>query len=272
MNTKTEISKIVKERYSDIAEGKLMVDHGCCSNCGCSSTEVNEKVNIIMHESYSNIKGYQAEADLGLGCGIPTQFAGIKSGDTVVDLGSGAGNDCFIARAECGEQGWVIGIDFTDEMIKKARENLSKTAYKNVEFIKGDIEDIPLDNATADVVISNCVLNLVADKEQAFSEIYRILKNKGHFCVSDIVSKGELPESLKKDAEMYAGCVAGAIPFEEYLDIIQKRGFKNIQIHKLRQISLPEAVLDNIPETDERQSLIRGDTGLFSITISGYKN
>ena len=224
-----------------------------------------------MQDDYTKMEGYVAEADLGLGCGLPTEHAGIKKGDTVVDLGSGAGNDAFIARSIVGEEGKVIGIDMTEDMIGKAVSNNFKAGYKNVDFRLGDIENIPLDNNVADVVVSNCVLNLVPDKEKAFSEIYRILKPGAHFCVSDIVVQGEITEELKKSAEMYAGCVSGALQQEEYLGIIHQAGFRNVEIKKTKRIELPAELLkDFLSETgirDYKENL----KGIFSITVTGYK-
>jgi ubiquinone/menaquinone biosynthesis C-methylase UbiE len=179
--------------------------------------------------------------------GLPTQFARIKPGDTVIDLGSGAGNDCFVARAETGPTGRVIGIDFTPEMIRKSRENAVQLGFSNVEFRTGDIEKIPVTANAADVVVSNCVLNLVPDKKRVFCEIFRVLKNGGHFSISDVVLAGELPEALKKDAEMYAGCVAGAVQREEYLGFITKTGFVNLQIQKEKPIIIPDDILSKYP-------------------------
>ena len=177
------------------------------------------------------------EADLGLGCGLPTEYAGIEKGNVVIDLGSGAGNDVFVARALVGDEGKVIGIDFTNEMLIKANTNLQKLGFKNIEFKLGEIESMPLDDNFADVVVSNCVLNLVPDKQKAFNEINRILKPGAHFCVSDIVLKGQLPSELKKSAEMYAGCVAGAVQQELYLDIIKHAGFSNVEVKKPKQLN-----------------------------------
>ncbi len=263
-----DLKQIVKEKYSEIAkQSKEQNESSCCGATGsCSSVDYT-----VFSESYDKQKGYNPDADLGLGCGIPTQFALIKEGDSVLDLGSGAGNDCFVARAIVGETGKVTGIDFTDEMLKKADENVKKLGHTNVEFIKGDIEEMPMPNNQYDVVLSNCVLNLVPDKNKAFSEIFRVLKPDGHFCVSDVVIKGNLPEKLRKDAEMYAGCVSGAIEMDEYLGIIKQNGFKNIQIHKQKEISIPEDILGKYLTTDERSGFNNGNIGIYSITVSGYK-
>jgi ubiquinone/menaquinone biosynthesis C-methylase UbiE len=225
----------------------------------------------IFSEDYSASQGYNPEADLGLGCGIPTDFAGIRKGDHVLDLGSGAGNDCFVARALVGDSGKVTGLDFTDEMLTKARANNTKLGYTNVEFLKGDIEAMPVPESVVDVVVSNCVLNLVPDKQKAFAEISRVLKPGGHFCVSDVVIRGDLPASLKQDAEMYAGCVSGAIQMDAYLGIIEKLGFQNITIHKQKAITIPDEIMSNYLSADQLQEFKDGGTGIFSITVSGKK-
>jgi ubiquinone/menaquinone biosynthesis C-methylase UbiE len=208
---------------------------------------------------------------LGLGCGIPTQFAAIKTGDHILDLGSGAGNDCFVARAIVGETGKVTGLDFTDAMVTKAIANNQKLGFTNIEFVQGDIEEMPLPDNTFDVIVSNCVLNLVPDKNKAFAQMMRVLKPGGHFCVSDVVIKGELPEALRKDAEMYAGCVSGAIGMDEYLQIIENKGFKNTTVHKQKEISIPADILANYLTPEEIVSFQNGETGIYSITVSGYK-
>jgi ubiquinone/menaquinone biosynthesis C-methylase UbiE len=224
-----------------------------------------------MSDSYDNLEGYYSDADLGLGCGLPTEFARISKGDTVVDLGSGAGNDVFVARRLAGESGTVIGIDFTDEMLGKARTNAEKLGYTNVSFVKGDIESMPLDNDIADVVISNCVLNLVPDKKAAFSEIYRILKQGGHFSVSDIVVNGDLPEGIQKAAEMYSGCVSGAISKKDYLGVIEQAGFRNLLIQKEKKIVIPDEILMNYLSPDEMIAFKQNDDIIYSITVFAEK-
>jgi len=224
-----------------------------------------------MADDYTKLQGYIADADLGLGCGLPTEHALIRPGDTVVDLGSGAGNDCFVARSLAGETGRVIGIDFTERMIEKAKENAMKLGFDNVEFRQGDIENLPLAGGIADVVVSNCVLNLVPNKAQAFAETFRILKPKGHFSVSDIVLSGDLPQGLQQSAEMYAGCVSGAIQKEEYLSIIQKAGFKNIIVQKEKRISLPDEILQQYLGIAEMEEFKTGKAGIFSITVFAEK-
>ncbi len=265
MVTNDELKNIVKEKYAEIAVQSEK--KGC--GCGCGSSKIVDYT--IIKDEYHNLDGYVEDADLNLGCGLPTEFAGIKKGDTVIDLGSGAGNDVFIARAIVGETGKVIGLDFTEEMLAKANKNNAKLGYKNVEFKLGEIEQMPFENKIADVVVSNCVLNLVPDKKKAFAEIYRILKPGAHFCVSDIVLKGELNPELKKSAAMYAGCISGALQQEEYLDIINQSGFKNIEIKKTKRIDLPDELLKNYLDEDGIKSYKKNVEGIFSITVVGYK-
>lgn len=277
MSSKTDLKQTVKAKYTDIALG--MNGLGCCGPSSACCGESNLVGFTMIGDEYKNVDGYLADADLGLGCGLPTEYAGIKKGDTVIDLGSGAGNDAFIAQSIVGEKGKVIGIDMTEEMIKKAKSNNLKIGYDNVEFKLGDIEDIPLPDNIADVVVSNCVLNLVPDKVKAFSEIYRILKPGAHFCISDVVLRGELNEELKKSAELYAGCVAGALQQDDYLQIISSIGFKDIEIKKTKKIDLPEELLalylseQGIKEYKENLSQRNGlPKGIFSITVVGTKN
>jgi arsenite methyltransferase len=269
MQTSEELKNVVKEKYGEIA--KASSGMGCCgpvSSC-CSDSAALDFT--MIGDEYKNMDGYVADADLGLGCGLPTEFAGIKKGDTVVDLGSGAGNDVFIARTLVGETGNVIGLDFTQEMIDKANTNKVKLGYSNVEFHLGDIEQMPFENNIADVVVSNCVLNLVPDKQKAFSEIYRILKPGAHFCVSDIVIQGEMTEELKKSAEMYAGCVSGALKQDEYLKIIEEAGFKNIEIKKSKKIDLPEDLLSKYLSEQGIKEYKNNLKGVFSITVIANK-
>ncbi len=264
-----DLKRIVKEKYGEIA--KSPEDENQASCC-CQSTDCCSSVDYtIISESYEELDGYNPAADLNLGCGIPTQFANIKKGDSVLDLGSGAGNDCFVAHALVGDTGKVTGLDFTEEMLLKAGQNLKKLGYKNVFFVKGDIEEMPLPNNQFDVVLSNCVLNLVPDKNKAFSEIFRVLKAAGHFCVSDVVIKGQVPEKLRKDAEMYVGCVSGAIEMDEYIETMKLNGFKNIEIHKKKEISLPDELLRKYLDGDEIKEFENGKFGIISITVSGYK-
>jgi SAM-dependent methyltransferase len=265
--TSEQLKELVKEKYGQIAlQSKDDNASSCCGATGCSTIDYT-----VMADDYTKLNGYVADADLGLGCGLPTEFAKIKEGDTVVDLGSGAGNDAFVARSITGEKGKVIGIDFTEKMVEKAKVNAGKLGYSNVEFRQGDIENMPLAGNIADVVVSNCVLNLVPNKEQAFAETFRILKKGGHFSVSDIVLVGDLPEGLQKSAEMYAGCVSGAIQKDEYLSIIQQAGFSAITIQKEKRITLPDDILKDYLSVDQIQEFKSGKTGIFSITVYAEK-
>lgn len=267
MSSNQQIKDVVKQKYSGIALQGKRDDQASCCNAGCCSKEVYN----IMSEEYSNLEGYNADADLGLGCGLPTQFAKISKGDTVIDLGSGAGNDCFIARHETGENGKVIGIDFTPAMIEKAWVNAGRLKYTNIEFRLGDIEKMPVADNVADVIVSNCVLNLVADKDAVFKEIFRVLKPGGHFSISDIVLTGNLPEPLRRAAEMYAGCVSGAIQKEAYMEIIHADGFFNIIIQKEKSITIPDGILKDHLNNEELKGFKTGNTGIFSITVYGEK-
>lgn len=262
-----DIKEMVKQKYGEIAlQDKAVNMSSCCGAGGCSTEVYN-----IMSDDYGNLKGYNSEADLGLGCGLPTQFAGIKKGDTVIDLGSGAGNDCFVARHEVGDSGKVIGIDFTPEMIEKARLNADKLQFNNVEFRMGDIENMPLGAELADVIVSNCVLNLVPDKNAVFRDMFRVLKPGGHFCISDVVLSGKLPDALKKDAEMYAGCVSGAIQKDVYLELIAANGFQDTRISIEKPINIPDDILIRYMNQEEINTYRSGATGIFSITVSANK-
>lgn len=267
MNTEQELKELVRQKYSEIAlQDKEDNQASCCGATGCSTEVYN-----IMSDDYTELKGYNADADLGLGCGLPTQFAKIKKGDVVIDLGSGAGNDAFIARAETGETGKVIGIDFTEAMINKARANAEKLAFHNVEFRFGDIEKMPVTANVADVIVSNCVLNLVPNKDAVIKEIYRVLKPGGHFSISDVVLIGTLPTGLRKSAEMYAGCVSGAIQKDVYLELIKANGFKNISIQKEKVINIPTNILKDHLTAEELTKFQTRDAGIFSITVYAEK-
>lgn len=267
MQTENELKELVKQKYSEIAlQDKGTNQSSCCGAGGCSTEVYN-----IMTDDYTNLEGYNPDADLGLGCGLPTQFAKIKAGDIVIDLGSGAGNDAFIARKETGETGKVIGVDFTPAMISLARTNAEKLDFHNVEFRQGDIEHMPVSANMADVIVSNCVLNLVPNKDAVIKEIYRVLKPGGHFSISDIVLVGNLPESLRSAAEMYAGCVSGAIQKEVYLELIHSNGFGNVIIQKEKQIIIPDDILKNYLSESQIAAFRTGDTGIFSITVYAEK-
>jgi arsenite methyltransferase len=269
MNTNTEIKNAVREKYADIANQSK--EQNLTSCCGATSSCCGDDVYNIMADDYSKLEGYNPDADLGLGCGLPTEFAKIKAGDTVIDLGSGAGNDAFVARKLTGEKGRVIGVDFTEPMIARARENADKLGLNNVEFRQGDIEDMPVTANKADVIVSNCVLNLVPNKHKVFGEIYRVLKPGGHFSISDIVLEGPLPEKWKQVAELYAGCVSGAIQKNEYLSIIEETSFKNIILQKDRTINIPDEILANYLSAEEIAEYKKGKTRIASITVYAEK-
>ena len=266
MKTTINLKDLVRGKYAEIA--KASSTSGCC--CGSVSCEPSADYSVFS-DDYTNQPGYVADADLGLGCGLPTEFADIKAGDHVLDLGCGAGNDCFVARSLTGETGKVTGLDFTDEMLAKANRNVQRLGYTNVGFVKGDIEAMPLPDSSYDVIISNCVLNLVPDKNKAFSEIHRVLRPGGHFCISDVVIEGQLPEGLQASAEMYAGCVSGALQSEEYLGIIAQSGFTAIEIPKRKEIILPDEILLKFISQAEIDKYRASGVGIFSITVTAMK-
>lgn len=265
---KIDLKDLVKNKYGEIAmQSKQQNQSSCCGSTGCCDSIDYS----IFCDDYSQLQGYNPDADLGLGCGLPTEFAGIKKGDWVLDLGSGAGNDVFVARSLTGDSGKVTGLDFTDEMLQKARENNQKLGFSNVEFVKGDIEEMPFEGEQFDVIVSNCVLNLVPDKTKTFSEIYRVLKKRGHFCISDIVLSGNLPESIKNDLIMYAGCISGAIQKKDYLKIIESSGFENIQVKKEKQIIIPESMWLKYLSKEELYDFQKNGAGIYSITVVAEK-
>lgn len=267
LQTDEQIKAMVQQKYSEIAlQDKASNQASCCGAGGCSTEVYN-----IMSDDYSDLQGYQSEADLGLGCGLPTEFARIKKGDVVVDLGSGAGNDCFVARAETGETGKVIGVDFTPAMIEKARINAEKLGFHNVEFRQGDIEKMPITANSADVIVSNCVLNLLPNKAKAMEEIHRVLKPGGHFSISDVVLVGDLPEKIQHTAEMYAGCVSGAWQKDQYLQLIQNQGFANMTVQKEKAIVIPDDILSTYLTEAEITEFKNSGTGIFSITVYAEK-
>ncbi|MDF1572662.1 MAG: arsenite methyltransferase [Bacteroidales bacterium] len=263
-----ELKLVVQEKYGEIA---LQTNNNNAASCCGSGSCCGDMDYTVFSNDYSGLEGYQPDADLGLGCGLPTEFAGIQQGDHVLDLGSGAGNDCFVARTITGAEGHVTGLDFTDAMVNKARENLAKTGFTNIRFVQGDIEQIPLPDNAFDVVISNCVLNLVPGKEVAFKEIFRVLKPGGHFCISDIVLQGNLPDEIREAAEMYAGCISGAIQKEEYLDIITRLGFVDVNVHIEKPIMLPDDLLQQYIGPENISAYHSGSFGIISITVNASK-
>jgi len=267
MKSEQELKELVRQKYSEIAlQDKEDNQASCCGATNCSTEVYN-----IMSDDYTQLEGYNPDADLGLGCGLPTQFAKIKKGDVVIDLGSGAGNDAFIARAETGETGKVIGVDFSEAMLNKARVNADKLGFNNVEFRFGDIENMPVTANTADVIVSNCVLNLVPNKDAVLKDIYRVLKPGGHFSISDVVLIGTLPAGLQKSAEMYSGCISGAIQKGAYLELIKQNGFENLTIQKEKIISLPTDILKEHLNEEEIAAFKNGGAGIFSITAYAEK-
>lgn len=267
MQTQEQIKDVVRQKYSEIALQDKETNQSSCCGSGCCSTDVYN----IMSDDYTQLEGYNPDADLGLGCGLPTQFANIKKGDVVIDLGSGAGNDAFIARHETGETGKVIGIDFTPAMIERAQKNAEARGFNNVEFHQGDIEKMPVTANTADVIVSNCVLNLVPNKDGVIKDIFRVLKAGGHFSISDVVLEGDLPKEIREAAEMYAGCISGAIQKQVYLDLIASNGFKNITVQKDKPIAIPDDILSQYLSPDQLTIFKQSGTGIRSITVYAEK-
>ncbi len=260
-----QIKTEVKKFYGQVALSNSAA--GCCDSGGCCGVDLDVK----FAEDYSQLEGYVPEADLGLGCGLPTQFASIQPGETVLDLGSGAGNDAFVARRLVGETGRVIGVDFTGEMVKKARDNARRLGYDNVEFKLGDIENLPLDAESVDLIVSNCVLNLVPDKPRVFAEMYRVLKPGGRFCVSDIVLEGQMPARLRSVVSLYAGCVSGAVPKADYLDYARRVGFADLTEFRLQPMHMPQDALARYLSEAEAAELLPATFQLYSLTLGGRK-
>lgn len=261
-----EIKLVVKVKYNKIAAQLGSGSGSCCSIDGTCSIDA-----VSTGENDSVADGYFPEADLGLGCGNPTDFAAILPGESVLDLGCGAGNDTFVARSYTGETGEVTGLDFTQKMVEKASKINRKLGFKNVTFILGDIESMPFGDAQFDVVLSNAALNLVPDKRKAFQEIYRVMKPGGHFCIADLVYRGNLPEALKTEAEVNAGYVAGVVHLNDYLALIQETGFKSSTLHVARPIPIPDDILGHHLSPRERKKFQESGSGIFSITLSAYK-
>jgi len=239
MDNQDAVRARVRERYGALArEGG-----SCCAPASCCGAEMPAGGLDVIGDAYAGMAGHMEDADLHLGCGVPTRHAALRPGETVLDLGSGAGNDVFIARHEVGPTGHVIGVDMTPEMVARARSNAAKLGLGNVEFRLGEIEHLPVESGSIDVVISNCVLNLLPDKAPAFVEMARVLRPGGRFCVSDIVATGELPAGVRNAAALYVGCIAGALPEAEYLALIEAAGFAGTRIVATRPIDLPDAAL-----------------------------
>ena len=238
-----QIKKVVREGYAKIVKQ----DSSCCvpANSCCGSTDLAQDISRSIGYTEEEIKTVPDGANLGLGCGNPVALASLREGETVLDLGSGAGFDCFLAANKVGESGRVIGIDMTPEMIQKARENAEKGNYGNVEFRLGEIENLPAADNSVDVVISNCVINLAPDKRRVFMEAFRVLKPGGRLMVSDIVLLKELPDFIKNSIEAYIGCLSGAIMRDEYIGAIQAAGFQEVRI--VDETSFPMECMANDP-------------------------
>nr|MEE4269955.1 arsenite methyltransferase [Candidatus Krumholzibacteria bacterium] len=268
MSSEQDIKTIVRNKYSEIALSQVPLDDGCCgagSSCCTSAAGVN------FSEDYSDVQGYLPQADLGLGCGMPTVGSEIQPGQTVLDLGSGAGNDAFVARSLVGKTGRVIGLDFSAEMVEKARRNAAQLGHDNVTFMLGDIEDIPLPDSSVDVVISNCVLNLVPDKARTYREIQRVLKPGGRFSISDVVLEGTLPEKLAQTAALYVGCVAGAMQSEAYLEVIREAGFPEVTVHSRKPVTLPVELWKEHFSEKDHQDFLMSQVGIYSLTMGAVK-
>jgi arsenite methyltransferase len=262
-----QIRETVRQKYAGIAREKTSCHETSC--CGAESHTAAEY--SMIGDAYDGVSGYVAEADLGLGCGLPVEHAGLEPGQTVLDLGSGAGLDVFIARRVVGDEGRVIGVDMTAEMIARARENAEKSGFGNVEFRLGEIEHLPVRSDSVDVVISNCVLNLVPDKARAFAEIHRVLKPGGHFCISDVVASRPLPDWVRGIAEAYAGCVSGALPQADYLNLIRAAGFSRVAVAAEKRIEVPAELLARALTGPQRAEAERTDLHVRSITVTAFK-
>lgn len=271
--TQDEIRSYVRERYGRIAENVSSSDSSCCGPSDCCSGEVTESF-VQLYEDVDLIDLPQEVTNLSLGCGDPVTLAELQPGQTVLDLGSGGGIDCFLAARKVGPTGRVIGVDMTPAMLEKARLNKEKLAADNVEFRLGEIEHLPIPDASVDVIISNCVINLSPDKPQVFREAYRVLKPGGFLAVSDIVTDGPLPESIKASLSAWAGCVSGALEVDEYISAIRTAGFEDMT---LNPDYLPPETIDQALEQlgDEIPSTVRDNfeiyKGVFSARIKAYK-
>jgi arsenite methyltransferase len=222
-----KIKKLVRNRYAKVAK----TSGSCCTSpVSCCSDPTSKEVSSMIGYSEAEMNAVPEGANLGLGCGNPTALASLKEGERVLDLGSGAGFDCFLAAKKVGKQGKVIGVDMTPEMLEKARANAKKGKYANVEFRLGEIENLPVADNSVDVIISNCVINLAPNKKRVFEEAFRVLAPKGRLMVSDIVLLKELPESIQKNVEAYAGCISGAEIKAKYLELIRRAGFRKVKV------------------------------------------
>jgi arsenite methyltransferase len=269
-----KIKKLVRNRYAKIAKA----DGSCCtSSVSCCAAPTDAKVSKMIGYSEDEMNNVPEGANLGLGCGNPTALASLKEGERVVDLGSGAGFDCFLAAMKVGKKGKVIGVDMTPEMLEKARLNARKGKYTNVEFRLGEIENLPVADCSADVIISNCVINLAPNKKRVFEEAFRVLAPHGRLMVSDIVLLKELPESIQKNVEAYAGCISGAEIKDKYLELIRKAGFQEVKI--LQEKIYPLEFIVSETETKEAISCMgialeeakEAANSVASISVSAVK-
>ncbi|MFH1379736.1 MAG: arsenite methyltransferase [bacterium] len=261
---KDEVKKVVREKYGKIAEG---VQTGCCgesASCCCSSAE---DTSVSIGYNTQDLSSVPEGANLGLGCGNPVALASLKHGETVLDLGSGAGLDAFLAAQKVSNTGKVIGVDMTEEMIERARKNAEKNSIKNVEFRLGEIEHLPVEDSIIDCIISNCVINLSTDKYSVFKESFRVLKEGGRLMISDIVLKETLPDKIRKNAEAYAGCIVGALLEKEYIAAMEEAGFKNIEIIDKTGFPLPDIVAEKLSSVEKE----RIKTAVISIKVKAVK-
>jgi len=267
-----EIKKAVREGYARVAKQS----GSCCSSICCGAAEPKEISKSIGYTE-EELQSVPLGSNLGLGCGNPTALASIKSGEIVLDLGSGAGFDCFLASNKVGPDGRVIGIDMTEEMVARARENAFSGGYTNVEFRQGEIESLPIEDGTIDVIISNCVINLVPNKEKAFRETFRVLKPGGRLMVSDIVLQKRLPDFVKESIEDYVGCVSGAATKDVYLNAIRSAGFEDVKVIDASIFPLGcmindptgRAIFESLRGSFEQLKEIEGS--ISSIKVSGIK-
>lgn len=254
---------------SSVAPAAAPAPASCCGPAGSPArSPAAAESATIFSDDYAALEGYAPEADYGLGCGLPTEHAALRPGETVLDLGSGAGNDVFVARALVGPGGRAIGVDFTPAMVEKARANAAKLGAENAEFRLGDVEALPVEDDEVDVVVSNCVLNLVPDKPRAFAEMRRVLRPGGRFCVADIVSRGPLPPSVRGAAALYAGCVSGAVDQDAYLAMLREAGFEDVRVVRTKVVAVPEAALAALP-AGELAAYRAAGGALLSVTVTG---
>jgi len=268
-----EVKRVVKDRYGRVAREA----GSCCCSSICCGTAKPQEIGRKIGYSEEELAFVPQGSNLGLGCGNPIALASIREGETVLDLGSGAGFDCFLAAERVGPRGRVIGVDMTGEMVERARANAVASGYENVEFRIGEIERLPVEDGSVDLVISNCVINLVPDKKAAFNEAYRVLRSGGRLVVSDIVLRGELPNFIRESVEAYVGCVSGAAAKDDYLATMRSAGFAEVKVMDEAPFSLDcvasdptgRAVLDGLKISDEELAEVEGT--IASIKVRAVK-